>query len=183
MMGPVRQTQSRSFRVYSRLLELYPPAFLQRHRAEMLQNFADLEEASASKAALWLLIGKDLTMSLTSHLFASRLGNYVIAVLVAWILLFVVGYVWRGSTPGHPALHAFAGFLLGMLAMYIATRLYGASLNRSAMIGALVGCILLFTIGYLRYVSPTGHPILEVFGGFLLGMLSMSIATRVYGMP
>jgi hypothetical protein len=28
-------------RLYARLLELYPPAFLQQHRAEMLQNFAD----------------------------------------------------------------------------------------------------------------------------------------------
>jgi hypothetical protein len=28
--------------------------FLARHRAEMLQNFEDLENASSSKAALWL---------------------------------------------------------------------------------------------------------------------------------
>ena len=27
------------YRLYARLLELYPPAFLERHRAEMLQNF------------------------------------------------------------------------------------------------------------------------------------------------
>ena len=54
-------------RVYARLLELYPPSFLQRHRAEMLQNFADLEDAAESKAKLWLLIGKDLAMSLMSH--------------------------------------------------------------------------------------------------------------------
>jgi hypothetical protein len=30
--------QSRSLRLYARLLELYPPSFLRRHRAEMLQN-------------------------------------------------------------------------------------------------------------------------------------------------
>jgi len=40
--------QSRSLRLYARLLELYPPSFLQRHRAEMLQNFADLEDAAES---------------------------------------------------------------------------------------------------------------------------------------
>jgi len=51
------------------------------------------------------------------------------------------------------------------------------------VIGVLVACILLFTIGYLRYGSTPGHLALQVFGGFLLGMLSMSIATRVYGMP
>src|SRR5262249_9365256 len=48
----------------------------------MLQNFADLEDAAESKAKLWLLIGKDLAMSLMSHFFGSRLGRYVIAVLV-----------------------------------------------------------------------------------------------------
>jgi hypothetical protein len=131
MTCPARQNESRSLRFYSRLLELYPPAFLQRHRAEMLQNFADLEDTAASKAALWLLIGKDLTMSLISHFFASRLGRYVIGVLVAWILLFAIGYLLHGSTPGHPALHVFGGFLLGMLSMYIATRLYGTPQNSS----------------------------------------------------
>lgn len=182
MTRPAQQNESRSLRLYARLLELYPPAFLQRHRAEMLQNFADLEDAAPSKAALWLLIGKDLTMSLVSHFFASRLGHYVIAVLVAWILLFVIGYFWRGSTPGHPALHAFGGFLLGMPFMYIATRLYGSAQSSGYVIGVLVASILLFTIGYLRYAGMPGHAILQVFGGFLLGMLSMSIAIRFYGM-
>jgi hypothetical protein len=175
MTRPERKRESRSLRLYARLLELYPPAFLQRHRAEMLQNFVDLEDAAASKAALWLLIGKDLTMSLISHFFASRLGNYVIAVLVAWILLFVIGYFRYGSTPGHPALHAFGGFLLGMLSMYIATRLYGTPQNSAYVIGVLVASILIFTIGYLRYGSTPGHPALQVFGGFLLGMLSIYI--------
>ncbi len=183
MTRPVRRKESRSLRFYARLLELYPPAFLQRHRAEMLQNFADLEDVTASKAALWLLIGKDLTMSVSSHFFGSRLGGYVIAVLVTWILLFAIGYFRYGSTPGHPALHAFVGFLPGMLAMYIAMRLYGTLQNSSYVIGVLVACISLFTIGYLRYGSTPGHPALQIFGGFLLGMLSMSIATRIYGMP
>jgi hypothetical protein len=123
-MSPAQQKESRSVRLYARLLVLYPPAFLQRHRAELLQNFADLEVATASKRSLWLLIGKDLTMSLISHFLASRLGRYVLGVLFAWILLFVIGYFRYGSTPGHPVLHVFGGFLLGMLSMYIATRLY-----------------------------------------------------------
>jgi hypothetical protein len=183
MTRPARQKESRSLRLYARLLELYPPAFLQRHRTEMLQNFADLEDAAPSKAALWLLIGKDLTMSLIPHFFASRLGRYVIGVLVAWMLLFVIGYFRYGGTPGHPALHVFGGFLPGMLSMHIATRLYGTPQNSRYVIGVLVACILLFTLGYLRYGSTPSHPFLQVFGGFLLGMLSMAIATRVYGMP
>jgi hypothetical protein len=101
--------QSRSLRLYARLLE--------QHRAEMLQNFADLEDAATSKAQLWVLIGKDLTMSLVSQFFASQLGNYVIAVFLVWMLIVVIGYFTSGSTAGHPALHVFAGFLPGMLSM------------------------------------------------------------------
>jgi hypothetical protein len=58
--------------------------------------------------------------------------------------------------------------------MYIATCLYGTGRNRTHayVIGALVASILAFTIEYLRYVSTPSHPILQVFGGFLLGMLS-----------
>jgi hypothetical protein len=180
---PAPRNGSRSLRLYARLLEFYPPAFLERHRAEMLQNFTDFEAETTSKASLWLLIGKDLTMSLVSHSFASRLGHYVIAVLVAWILFFAMGYLRYGSTPGHPALHVFGGFLLGMLSMYVATRLYEGAQNSGYVIGALVASILLFTIGYHRYAGALGHPILQVFGGVLLGLLSMYIATRVYGAP
>jgi hypothetical protein len=193
MTNPARLKQSRSLRLYARLLELYPPSFLERHRAEMLQNFVDLEDAAESKARLWLLIGKDLAMSLASHFFGSRLGHYVIAVLVTWILLFVIGYVFYGPMPGRPALHAFAGFLPGMLAMYIATRLYGTPQNSIPQffssrfdvyaIGVFVAWLLLFVIGYYFYGSTRGHPALQVFGGCLPGMLAMYIATHVYGMP
>jgi hypothetical protein len=183
MTDPAPQNESRSLRVYARLLQLYPTEFLQQHRAEMLQNFSDLEDATASTTALWLLIGKDLTMSLVPQFFASRLGNYVVAVLVAWMLLFAVGYVLRGSTPGHPALHTFAGFLLGMLSMYVATRVHVMPQRGSYVIGVLVALISLFTFGYLRYASTSYHPVLQVVGGVLLGMLSMYIATRVYSTP
>jgi hypothetical protein len=193
MMRFAQEKLSRSLRLYARLLELYPPAFLQRHRAEMLQNFADLENAAETKAKLWLLIGKDLAMSLIAHFFESRLGTYVIAVFVAWMLLFVIGYFFHGPTPGYPALHAFAGFLPGMLAMYIATRLYGTPQNSIShffrsrfdiyVIGVVVAWILLFVIGYYFYGPTRGHPALQVFGGSLLGMLAMYIATHVYGMP
>jgi hypothetical protein len=110
MTRPAWRAESRSLRLYARLLEIYPPAFLERHRAEMLQNFADLEDAETSKTALWLLIGKDLTMSLIPHFFASRLGNYVAAVLFTWIFLFVIGYFLHGPTSGLPALTFFQAF-------------------------------------------------------------------------
>jgi hypothetical protein len=193
MTRSAQEKVSRSLRLYERLLELYPPAFLQRHRAEMLQNFADLESAAETKAKLWLLIGKDLAMSLIAHFFESRLGHYVIAVLFTWLLLFVIGYFFHGPTPGYPALHAFAGFLPGMLAMYIVTRLYGTPQNSIShffksrfdiyVVGVFLAWILLFVIGYHFYGPTRGHPSLQVFGGSLLGMLAMYIATHVYGMP
>ena len=128
MTGSAQLKQSRSLRLYTWLLELYPPSFLQRHRAEMLQNFADLEDAAESKTKLWLLIGKDLAMSLVAQFFGSRLGRYVIAVVVVWTLIFVIVYL-VGPTPGRPGLqvfgHVFGGFMIGMLAMYIAVRVYG----------------------------------------------------------
>jgi len=77
--------------------------------------------------------------------------------------------------------------------MYVATRLYGtpqtsiSNFFRSRfdiyVIGVFVACILLFVIGYYFYGPTRGHPALQVFGGFLLGMLAMYIATHVYGMP
>ena len=93
----------------------------------------------------------------------------------------VIGYFFYDPTPGRPALHVFPGFLLGMLSLYIATRLYGTPQSSLYVIGVLVASILLFTIGYFPYGSTPGNPILQVFGGFLLGMLSMSIAIRIYG--
>jgi uncharacterized membrane protein SpoIIM required for sporulation len=56
--------------------------------------------------------------------FLNTLPGYVVGVLIVWALIFAGGYFFHGSTPGHPVLHVFAGFLIGMLAMYIATRIY-----------------------------------------------------------
>src|ERR1700755_3225023 len=64
-MARTRRTRSQA--VYGFLLGLYAPEFLARHRAEMLQNFEDLENASSSRAALWLLVGKDLLLSIVSR--------------------------------------------------------------------------------------------------------------------
>jgi hypothetical protein len=193
MASSAHQKQSRSLRLYTWLVELYPASFLQRHRAEMLQNFADLEAAAESKTKLWLLIGKDLAMSLVAQFFGSQLGRYVIAVVVVWLLIFVIGYFLYGATPGRPALHAFEGFLPGMLAMYIATRLYGMSQDGVSrpfsspfdiyVAGVFVAWIILFVIGYYFYAPTRGHAALQVFGGFLPGMAAMYIAIRVYGMP
>lgn len=159
----------------------------------MLQNFTDLEDAGEPRARLWLLIGKDLAISLSSQSFQSRLGKYATSVFVVWMLLFAFGYFLHGPTPGHPALHTFGGFLPGMLLMFIATRLYGMSQGgisrffRSRfdiyVIAGFAAWMFLFIIGYYLYGPTHGDPALQVFGGCLVGMVAMYVATRVYGMP
>jgi hypothetical protein len=54
----------------------------------------------------------------------NTLPVYVLGVLIVWAAIFAIGCAVKGSTPGHPALHVFGGFLLGMLSMYIAMRLH-----------------------------------------------------------
>jgi hypothetical protein len=56
--------------------------------------------------------------------FLNTIPGYVVCVLIVWAVIFAVGYFLHGSTPGHPLLHVFGGILIGMLAMYIATRVY-----------------------------------------------------------
>lgn len=158
----------------------------------MVHNFAGLEDTAEPKTKLWLLMGKDLLMSIMSHFFESRLGTYAISAFAVWVLLLVIGYVFFGPTPGHPALHAFAGFLPGMLAMYIATRRFGTPpKDISQLLGSrfdlsvlalFVGWAVVFVIAYYVYVPTRGQPALQVFGGFLIGMVAMYIATHVYGM-
>ena len=48
------------------------------------------------------------------------------------------------------------------------------------VVGVFVVWGLIFALGYWRHGPTPGYPVLHVFGGFLLGMASMYIATRVY---
>jgi hypothetical protein len=79
---------------------------------------------SILSAGTFTRTGRDpMARFITSHL-KSPLARYVIGVVSVWALIFVVGYFHHGSTPGHPLLKVFLGFLLGMLSMYIATRIH-----------------------------------------------------------
>jgi PDZ domain len=90
-MAHARQKpRSRSLAVYAVLLELYAPAFLARHRAEMLQNFEDLENASSSKGALWLLMGEDLMRSLISPNVPKSLWGKTVLMFPALAVVFGV---------------------------------------------------------------------------------------------
>ncbi|MEH2528654.1 CubicO group peptidase (beta-lactamase class C family) [Bradyrhizobium sp. AZCC 2176] len=92
-MAHIRKTRSRSLAVYGFLLRLYAPDFLARHRAEMLQNFEDHENASSSKAALWLHIGEDLMLSLISRNIPKSVWGRAAPMFVLLVAVFAV---WRG---------------------------------------------------------------------------------------
>jgi hypothetical protein len=53
--------------------------------------------------------------------------SFVIGVLIAWALLFGIGYLIKGRTAGYPVLPFFSGFMLGMPAVYVASRVYPRS--------------------------------------------------------
>src|SRR4029453_13138625 len=87
-----QKTRSRSLVVYALLLELYAPEFLAQHRAEMLQNFEDHENAASSKAALWLLIGEDLMHSLISRNIPKSVWGRTVPMFVLLVAVFAM---WR----------------------------------------------------------------------------------------
>jgi hypothetical protein len=103
-------------------LELYAPEFLAQHRAELLQNFEDLENASSSKAALWLFIGEDLMISLISRNIPKSLWGQtalmfiILAVVLAVLRLFASQHYFIG------ALTVCYGFVIGWFAGWAGKR-------------------------------------------------------------
>jgi hypothetical protein len=83
---------SRSLAIYSLLLEVYPPAYLRRHREELLQNFQDLEEEFPSTAALWCFVARDLAVSLRSEFIRTFRGQ---TTMVLTILSLIVAIAQR----------------------------------------------------------------------------------------
>jgi hypothetical protein len=71
-------------------VELYPRAYLSRHRAELLQNFRDLERESPSKAAFWRFIAKDLAVSLWSEFRRTLWGQTAVRFAILGLMLAVV---------------------------------------------------------------------------------------------
>lgn len=91
-----RYGRSGSLAIYGLLLGLYPRAYLQRHREELLQNFQDLEQELPSKAALWCFVAKDLTVSLRSEFMRTFWGQTTIAFTVLSLIL-AVAHLYPGK--------------------------------------------------------------------------------------
>jgi hypothetical protein len=120
---------SRSLAIYGLLLKLYPRPYLQQHRAELLQNFADLEQASQSTIALWLFIGRDLVVSLRSQFTKTLWGQTAIVVLVLAILLV---YTERHAVARrHPTESCCLGYILGWFAGWFGRRWQASSISRA----------------------------------------------------
>jgi hypothetical protein len=119
--------------VYGLLLQLYPRAYLQRHREELLQNFQDLERTLPSRSELWRLIAKDLSVSLWSELKHTLWGQTAIRFAILGLML-VIAHRY----PGHEeSVRTFClGYALGWFAGW-----FGRQWRQSSRIGSrrLVG--------------------------------------------
>lgn len=144
MSGP-----SRSSAIYARLLALYPPEIRRGHRSEMLQNFDDLERTS-STAALWLVLGRDLVVSVGSHWIRAALGpsprsfaRQIRIILVVLSTLLVIA--WERRPESEPLI---AGFCVGYLIGWVS----GWSQRRVVVVLSLLGLAVTATMCHHRFL-------------------------------
>jgi CubicO group peptidase (beta-lactamase class C family) len=150
-MAPIaKKTRSRSLAVYGFLLGLYAPKFLARHRAEMLQNFEDLENASSSKAKLWLLVGEDLMLSLISRNIPKSFWGHTAPL---FIVLAAVLAMWRAfaydiAPVSDPEALGFSSSRLARIAAW-----QQAQVDAGAFSGAVAAIARNGRVAYLRAVG------------------------------
>ena len=175
---------SRSLAIYGLLLELYPRPYLQQHRAEMLQNFQDLEQASPSKAELWLFLVRDLAVSLRSQFTKTLWGQTAIVVLVLAILLV---YTERHAVARlHLTEACCFGYILGWFAGWFGERWQASTVSRvpngirslpaqaTIVVSVLVLVIAVAGVGS----GAQNHVIWTLCYGFLLAWITGWIGNR-----
>jgi len=109
--------RSRSLAIYKLLLELYPRAYLGRHRDELLQNFQDFSQEMPSLGAFWCFIAKDLAVSLRSAFLRTFWGQTTLVFTILGLLLRVAH-----RHPGQPESFirsCFLGYALGWFAGWL----------------------------------------------------------------
>lgn len=175
---------SRSLTIYGLLLDLYPRSYLQQHRAEMLQNFQDLEQASPSKAELWLFLARDLAFSLRSQFIKTLWGQTAIVVIVLAVLLACTKR--NAVAREHPVEGFCCGYILGWFAGWVGERWQASAVSRApngvrslpaqAMI---VVSVLVLVIAIARLGSDAqNHIIWAICYGFLLAWITGWIKSR-----
>src|SRR6516164_4179010 len=145
-----RNTRSRSLAVYAFLLGIYAPEFLARHRAEMLQNFEDLENASSSKAKLWLLIGEDLMLSLISRNIPKSFWGHTGPLFVVLAVMFGMwrAFAYDAAPVSDPEALGFSSSRLARIAMW-----QQAQVDAGAFSGAVAAIARNGKVAYLRAVG------------------------------
>lgn len=108
---------ARGVAVYALLLQLYPRAYLRRHREELLQNFRDLEREFSSKAALWRFIARDLAVSLRSQFVRTLAGQTAIRFAILSLMLLAVSRY--GAQKEHSAWLLCLGYAVGWFAGWL----------------------------------------------------------------
>jgi hypothetical protein len=129
-MAPGRDNGgSRSLAIYGLLLALYPRAYLRRHRAELLQNFQDLERELPSKAALWRFMASDLAVSLRCELTRTLWGQTTIRFAILSLMLAMV-HRYPGQHEQSALTFCF-GYALGWFAGWFGRRWWMRASSRS----------------------------------------------------
>ena len=145
-----QNTRSFSLAVYALLLKLYGPRFLAQHRAEMLQNFEDLENAASSKAALWLFIGEDVMRSLVSCKIPKSIWGHAAPLFVLLAALLTVWRVFAYSPVpvSDPEALVFSSSRLARIAAW-----QQAQVDAGAFSGAVAAIARNGKVAYLRAVG------------------------------
>jgi CubicO group peptidase (beta-lactamase class C family) len=136
--------------VYAFLLQLYAPAFLARHRAEMLQNFEDLEHASSSKAALWLHVGEDLMLSIISRNIPKSIWGRAVPAFILLAAMFAVlrAFAYDLAPANNPEALGFSSSRLARIEAWQRTQV-----DAGAFSGAVAAVARNGKVAYLRAVG------------------------------
>ena len=149
-MTPWRAPAQAPQAVYGFLLGLYAPEFLARHRAEMLQNFEDLENASSSKAALWLLVGKDLLLSIVSRNIPKSIWGHAAPAFIVLAAVFAVlrAFAYDLAPVSNPEALGFSSSRLARIEAW-----QQAQVDAGAFSGAVAAIARNGKVAYLRAVG------------------------------
>lgn len=159
--------------MYRLLLWLYPAPYLRQHRAEMLQNFQDIEAASPSTISLWAFILKDLVVSLRTHF---RRSFWAQAAVILTVLATIVVHAREYPLAKEHCIWGFCfgylpGWLSGWLGKWRQTRsmssawLHSLSCQSAMVLGALA---LLMVIAR-GFPTALEHALWGLAFGFLYG--------------
>jgi CubicO group peptidase (beta-lactamase class C family) len=134
--------------VYGFLLRLYAPEFLARHRAEMLQNFEDLENAASSRAALWLLVGNDLLLSIISRAIPKSMWGHAAPAFIMLAAVLAVLRAFALAPAGGPEALGFSSSRLVRIEAW-----QHAQVDAGAFSGAVAAIAHNGKVAYLRPVG------------------------------